>query len=49
MSTLTQCSAGIPSQGNKTGEKNKVDSHREGRRQIIPICRRRYDFIPEIP
>jgi hypothetical protein len=34
-----QHSFGIPSQSNKTKVRNKRDSNREGRSQIIPICR----------
>jgi hypothetical protein len=37
LSTLIQCSTGIPSQSSKT-EDIKRDSNRE-RSQIIPICR----------
>jgi phosphoribosylaminoimidazole-succinocarboxamide synthase len=36
--TLTQHSAGIPSQSNKTGEISTRDSNREGRSQIVPVC-----------
>jgi hypothetical protein len=32
-------STGIPSLSGKTGERNKRDSNREGRSQIIPIGR----------
>jgi hypothetical protein len=37
--TLIQYSTGIPNQNNKTRERNKRDSNREGRSQIIPIFR----------
>jgi hypothetical protein len=37
--TLIQYSFWIPSQRNKTRGRNKRDSSREGRSQIIPICR----------
>jgi hypothetical protein len=46
--TLIQHSVRIPSQSNKIGERNTRDSNREGRSQIIPICRW-YDPIPERP
>jgi hypothetical protein len=36
---LFQYSAEIPNQRIKTEERNKKNSNREGRRQIIPICR----------
>jgi hypothetical protein len=35
--TLIQYSTRIPDQRNKTGERNKKDSNREGKSQIIPI------------
>jgi hypothetical protein len=38
LSTLIQYSSRIPTQSIK-GERNKIDSNREGRSQIIPICR----------
>jgi hypothetical protein len=37
--TLIQYSTRIPSQSNKAREKNRRDSNKEGRSQIIPICR----------
>jgi hypothetical protein len=37
--TLIQYSAGIPSQRNKTGERNTRDSNREGRSSIVPVFR----------
>jgi hypothetical protein len=36
--TLIQYTFGIPRQSNKTREKNKRDSNKEGRSQNIPIC-----------
>jgi hypothetical protein len=45
---LTQYSIGIPSQSNKTGERNKRDSDSEGKGQIPPICRQ-YDLVPKRP
>jgi hypothetical protein len=36
--TLIQYSIGIPSQSNKSRERNKRDSNKEGRSQIILIC-----------
>jgi hypothetical protein len=36
---LIQCSTGILSQRNKTGERNKNNLKKEGRSQIIPISR----------
>jgi hypothetical protein len=39
LSTLIEYSTGIPSLSGKTGERNKRDSNREGRSQIIPIGR----------
>jgi hypothetical protein len=39
-STVLQYSAEIPSQGNKTSKRHdERDLNREGRSQIIPICR----------
>jgi hypothetical protein len=35
---LIQYSIGIPSHSNKARERNKRDSSREGRSQIIPMC-----------
>jgi hypothetical protein len=43
--TVTQHSAGTLDQSNKRGERNPRGSNREGRSQIVPICR--YDPIPE--
>jgi hypothetical protein len=37
--TLTQYSNGILSQSIKARERKKKDSNREGRTQIIPVCR----------
>jgi hypothetical protein len=38
-SILIQYSFGSPNLSNKTGARNKRDTNREGRNQIIPICR----------
>jgi hypothetical protein len=46
--TLIQHTIGIPSQTNKTAERNKRDSKGKGIRQIINIFRC-YDLIPERP
>jgi hypothetical protein len=46
--TLIQYSTGIPSQSNKARERNKKDTNREGRSQIITICRW-YDSIHKRP
>jgi hypothetical protein len=43
--TLTQHSTRIPSQSNKTGERNTRGSNREGGSQTVSICR--YDLITE--
>jgi hypothetical protein len=48
LTTFIQYNIGIPSQGNKTGKRNKRNSNREGRNQTISICRY-YDLIPERP
>jgi hypothetical protein len=37
--TLIQYSIEISSQSNETRERNKSNSNKEGRSQIIPICR----------
>jgi hypothetical protein len=37
--TLIQHSIGIPIQSNKTGERNTKNSNREGRSQIVLMCR----------
>jgi hypothetical protein len=36
--TLTHYNSEIPSQNNKPRKRNKKDSNREGRNQIIPTC-----------
>jgi GH25 family lysozyme M1 (1,4-beta-N-acetylmuramidase) len=46
--TLTWHSTGLPNQRNKIGERNKWNSNRKERSQIVTICRW-YDLIPERP
>jgi hypothetical protein len=47
--SLTQYSTGIISQIKKTGERNKMDSNRKGRTQIISICKWYNLIIPKRP